>query len=168
MDETFESVGNEVPIEGLLPKVPAEDDIELEETDEIYAIKTYPVKEKERVLVCYDHFEGKCTLGDACAYSHDTQVQKEYGQQRLKILIRSPYVTMQDLYQAAKEKNSTADPVRNPIPPVRVLKPNSPQDARMLPAGRCPVHHLRVLSDPHTSAAGDQCAGGAVDMTTDS
>lgn len=173
MDDTFESVENEVPI-GDLPAVPAESDTklydvypDLDETGEVFAIKTYPAKEKERTLPCYDHFEGKCALGDTCVYSHDAQVQKLYGQERLKILIRSPYITMQDLYQAAKEKNSTVDPVRGPIQPVRLLKPN-PQDARALPAGRGPAHHLRVLSNPDMPAVVGESGGGAVAGATHS
>jgi hypothetical protein len=104
-------------------------------------VKTYKDKPAERVLPCYQHFDGKCTAGSSCVYSHDHDVLTAYGRELLQKLVRSKYVTADDVAQAFREKPQN---VARPVPG------QSTQDARRLPAGRGPGH-LRILSRPTTA-----------------
>jgi hypothetical protein len=105
---------------------------------DIYFIKTYKDKPQEKVLPCYQHFDGRCTAGPTCAYSHDPTVLAAYAKEQLNRLLRSKYITPDDLLNAAKERAS--QPSRVPAAP-------KTQDARQLPAGRGPAQ-LRVLARP--------------------
>jgi hypothetical protein len=110
-------------------------------SDQLYYVKTYKDKPPERVLPCYQHFNGKCTAGSSCVYSHDHDVLTAYGREQLQKLVRSKYVTAADITQALKEKP------QNVVRPV----PGQPtQDARRLPTGRGPGN-LRILSRPTTA-----------------
>ena len=55
---------------------------------------------------CFQHFVGNCTAGCACTYSHDPVVLAEYAQQELQRLVSSTYITVEDLVQAAREKEA--------------------------------------------------------------
>lgn len=108
------------------------------EVGDIYFIKTYKDKPQEKILPCYQHFDGRCTAGSTCAYSHDPTVLAAYAKEQLNRLLRSKYITPDDLLNAAKERAS--QPSRVPATP-------RTQDARQLPAGRGPAQ-LRVLARP--------------------
>ena len=109
-----------------------------DETGQLYFVKTYKDKPPERVLPCYQHFDGNCTAGASCVYSHDHDVLTAYGREQLKKLVRTKYVTAEDIAQAAKEKTQN-----NP----RHVTMQPTQDARRLPSGRGPGN-LRILSRP--------------------
>ena len=88
------------------------------------------------MLPCYQHFEGKCTAGSSCVYSHDPAVLTTYAKEQLQRLLRSKYITADEIVRTAREKS------QNVVRPV----PSQPtQDARRLPAGRGPGN-LRVLT----------------------
>lgn len=111
-------------------------------------IKTHKDKPPERVLPCYQYFDGKCTAGSACTYSHDPVVLAAYAKDQLQRLVRSKYVSADDLVKAAREKSTAVSR------PISDRQPTQPQDARLLPAGRGPGQ-LRLFTQPRAIAADD-------------
>ena len=120
-----------------------------DETDPVATlqfVKTYNTKQPERVLPCYKYFDGRCTAGASCGYSHDKAVHIAYGKEQLKRLVASQYVTAEDLFQAAndlrnsqpKQHKSTDAPPKPPEKSLhtRPLEPPDAQDAIRLPTGR--------------------------------
>lgn len=115
---------------------------DIEDTDanvgQLQLVNTYKAKPPERVLPCYQHFDGNCTAGASCVYSHDPSVLAAYGKDQLKRLVRSKYVTADDITNASKEKSQNV---------TRTPPTQRTQDARHLPSGRG-AGNLRILSRP--------------------
>jgi hypothetical protein len=116
--------------------------------EQFFFVKTHKDKPPERVLPCYQYFDGKCTAGSACTYSHDPVVLTAYAKDQLQRLVRSKYISADDLVKAAKEKGTA---ISKPMPD---RPPPQPQDARLLPTGRGPGQ-LRLFTHPRAITADD-------------
>ena len=136
---------------------------EVEPVNTLHFVKTYNTKQPERVLPCYQYFDGRCTAGANCVYSHDRAVQVAYGKEQLKRLATSEYVAAQDMFQAARDKQNSQSQQNKPVDmPQKPLERSFPvrqpfptvQDARQLPTGRGPGK-LRIYAGEDLSA-GDQ------------
>jgi hypothetical protein len=113
---------------------------------DIYFIKTYKDKPPEKVLPCYQQFDGRCTAGSACTYSHDPTVLATYAKEQLNRLLRSKYISHDDLVNAAKEKASQS---------ARTQAAPATQDARRLPAGRGPAQLHLLARTPEVERRSD-------------
>ena len=122
-DESYVSIENTYPA-----------DESIEYTNEICYVKdvkTYKDKPKEKELPCYQHFNGRCTAGENCTYSHNGVKLAEYGQSKLKEFALSKYVSLEDLKKILKEKEAKGNPSFS-RPPIS----SQLQDARRIIPGR--------------------------------
>jgi hypothetical protein len=135
-DESYVSIENTYPA-----------DESIEYTNEICYVKdvkTYKDKPKEKELPCYQHFNGRCTAGENCTYSHNAVKLAEYGQSKLKEFALSKYVSLEDLKKILKEKEAKGNPSFS-RPPIS----SQLQDARRIIPGR---HNgqLHLMRHPDT------------------
>ena len=84
---------------------------------------------------CFDYFEGKCTLGSKCAYSHDRSVQEQYGEEllakfmsKIKNALKVGVIKRDKVFSALKDLDAT--------PVSRSHVAFNPQETRHHPAGR--------------------------------
>ena len=87
-----------------------------------------------KALPCYEYFEGRCTAGSSCVYSHERASLEKYGEDLLKKIanaIKSGNMNLDKVFTTLKNPQTI---------PLRPAYRPGPQDIRQTPAGRGAFH----------------------------